>query len=276
VTFLPIAQTRLNMWLTLSRNVTLQLNQPNHASGIEAIPVSQSISGLTAGDFYYFTAQVNRLGYDGFCVFDISTNTEGLVSRIYFNDQETSCEAFHASGVSESANTKITLLYYCYNEGAKDPIDIWAAVDNVALFAYRASETPSCPANDKHTYTNKDGSQFMIVCGQDYAGNNIVGINPVVAADFSSCIDYCMYQGTACVGVSWIGDSSECYLKNTMSPSPDPRYVVYSAIRVTGPMLGPLPSQLIANGDFATGLSSWNTSQKTQQGDSFAWNNGRA
>jgi hypothetical protein len=126
------------MWLTLSRKMTLQLNQPSHPNGMEAIDASQSVSGITIGDTYYFSAHVNRLGYDGYCKFDMSTDAHSLVSRVYGNDQEASCEAFHASGVSVSAETKLTLSYYCNNEGAKDPIEIWAAFDNVALFAYPA------------------------------------------------------------------------------------------------------------------------------------------
>jgi hypothetical protein len=130
------------MWLNLSRKMTLQLNQPSHPNGMEAMDASQSVSGVTIGDTYYFSAHVNRLGYDGYCEFDMSTDAQSLVSRVYDNDQEASCEAFHASGVSESAEIKLTLSYYCNNEGAKDPIEIWAAFDNVALFVYPAS-TPT-------------------------------------------------------------------------------------------------------------------------------------
>jgi len=100
--------------------------------------------------------------------------------------------------------------------------------------------TPSCPANDTQTYTNDDGSQFMIVCGQDHVGNNIVGINPVAARNFSSCVDLCMYQGTACVGVSWDERDGNCFLKRKMLPSPYQGFTVDSAIRMTGPALGPL------------------------------------
>jgi hypothetical protein len=634
------------MWLTLSRKMTLQLNQPSHPNGMEAIDASQSVSGITIGDTYYFSAHVNRLGYDGYCKFDMSTDAHSLVSRVYGNDQEASCEAFHASGVSVSAETKLTLSYYCNNEGAKDPIEIWAAFDNVALFAYPApvsissttsstsssvtpgpsptetqlltnnefesgefspwetkgnpttefsvvdgraavkytlpgveagyylqyltpgirlgqlfrfqfdvdvsilpgngklchvkvwsgsmlawsmeidasrqdslnlllkmtddnertlitlesgcdepavvaldnvyvtaspvgrqllvnndfesggsnpwrtqgfpgvtfniadgratintvtsskgagytfgyytqsltpavgpgepvniqldvhvdipnvgttcevlvhvdvgeafwqmtmdktqqhsldlrpslpegagsfylwgectgpakvafdnvyftvypdlvdpttsststsseistssesstssetsistsSETstssgtststsessttsqsatasprviPSCPANDKETYTNDDGSQFMIVCSQDYTDNNIVGINPVKAASFSACIDLCMYQGTACVGVSWAQEATDCNLKK-MAPSPYTDKAVHSAIRFTRPTLGPPSNELVANGDFATDLSEWTTSRRTQQGNSFVLNDGKA
>jgi hypothetical protein len=138
--------------------------------------------------------------------------------------------------------------------------------------------TPSCPANEKETYTNDDGSQFMIVCSQDYADNNIVGINPVKAASFSVCIDLCMYQGTACVGVSWAQEATNCFLKKKMAPSPYTDKVVHSAIRFTGPTLDP-PSnelQLVANGDFATDLSEWTTSRLTQQGNSFVLNDGKA
>jgi hypothetical protein len=64
----PIADTRLDMWLTLSRNATLKLNQPGYIIGTEKIDVSQSMFGVSVGDPYYFTAHVNRLGYGGYCV----------------------------------------------------------------------------------------------------------------------------------------------------------------------------------------------------------------
>jgi hypothetical protein len=39
---------------------------------------------------------------------------------------------------------------------------------------------------------------------------------------------------------------------------------------------GPPSVQLIANGDFAVGLSPWTTSRYNQQGDQFTWNDGKA
>ena len=131
--------------------MTLQLNQPSHPNGMEVIDASQSVSGVTIGDIYYFSAHVNRLGYDGYCKFDMSTDAQSLVSRVYDNDQEASCEAFHASGVSESAEIKLTLSYYCNNEGAKDPIEIWAAFDNVALFVYPASGSSTSSVSSSAT-----------------------------------------------------------------------------------------------------------------------------
>jgi hypothetical protein len=107
----------------------------------------------------------------------------------------------------------------------------------------------------------------MIVCSQDYADNNIVEINPVKAASFSACIDLCMYQGTACVGISWFQEATNCFLKKKMVPSPNLGSVVYSAVRVTGPASGLASTPLIANGDFADGLSQWKISHKTQYGD---------
>ena len=136
--------------------------------------------------------------------------------------------------------------------------------------------TVSCPTNDVQTYKNDDGSQYMIVCGQDYDGNNIVAINPVSSASFSACVDLCMYQGTACVGVSYFQETSRCYLKSRMNPSANQGVVVYSAIRISGPALGPVASRAVANGNFVTDLSSWTTSQQSSQGASFVWDNGRA
>jgi len=135
--------------------------------------------------------------------------------------------------------------------------------------------TVSCPASDAQTYTNDDGSQYMIVCGQDYADNNIVGINPVSAANFTACVDLCMYQGTECAGVSYFEAQTNCFLKTKMSPSRNQGAVVSSAIRISGPASGPVASRAVVNGDFVTDLSSW-TSQQSSQGASFTWDNGRA
>lgn len=132
-----------------------------------------------------------------------------------------------------------------------------------------------CPENDAETHTNEDGSKYMIVCGQDYSGNNIVGINPVPAADFNACVDLCMYQGTACVGVSWF-ENTNCYLKYKMTPSPHTEVVVYSAIRMSGPTAGPAASQLVTNGDFASDLPPWTTSRQIQTGGPFIWESGKA
>ena len=134
----------------------------------------------------------------------------------------------------------------------------------------------SCPAYDAKTYTNDDGSQYMIVCGQDYADNNIVGINPVSAANFTACVDLCMYQGTECAGVSYFEAQTNCFLKTKMAPSANQGAVVSSAIRISGPASGPAASRAVANGDFVTDLSSWTTSQQSSQGASFVWDSGRA
>jgi hypothetical protein len=148
----------------LSRNATLKLNQPGYIIGTEKTDVSQSIFGFSVGDPYYFTAHVNRLGYGGYCVFDVSAGPEVLVRQTYFNDQEASCRAFHASGVSESAGAEFTMSYYCYNDPAPDPIEIWAAFDNVELFVYPAPVTTSSSATSSATpaTTSSSGSSATL------------------------------------------------------------------------------------------------------------------
>jgi hypothetical protein len=116
----------------------------------------------------------------------------------------------------------------------------------------------------------------MIVCRQDYADNNIVGINPVPAANFTACVDLCMYQGTECAGVSYFEAQTNCFLKTKMSPSANQGAVVSSAIRISGPASGPVSSRAVANGDFVTDLFSWTTSQQSSQGANFVWDNGSA
>ena len=136
--------------------------------------------------------------------------------------------------------------------------------------------TVSCPTNDAQTYTNDDGSQYMIVCSQDYADNNIAGINPISAANFTACVDLCMYQGTECAGVSYFEAQTNCFIKTKMAPSVNQGAVVSSAIRISGSASGPIASRVVANGDFVSDLSSWTTSQQGSQGAKFVWDSGRA
>jgi hypothetical protein len=272
------------MRLTIFRLATLTMNQPRDVSGLEAIDVSRSISGITVGNSYYVTAHVHRLGWNGKCVFEMRAGSELLVRRTYSFGQDDSCEVFHASGIFESADTDFTFSYYCYGDGdgADEPVEIWAAFDNVALFVYPAPtpSPPSCPSSDKQTYTNEDGSQFIIVCGQDYGDNDITfenGLTYVKTDSISPCIEYCMYQGTQCVGVSWVAEAKNCFLKSKMSrPRYTPNYLVHSAVRVAGPASGPPSSQLIANGDFKSDLSSWSTSQPTNLRKTFVWKDRKA
>jgi hypothetical protein len=209
----------------------------------------------------------------------------------------TASQTFHIDNqiTLQYASPGISVYWACYGSGTTTSV----AIDNLYYYvdepgstvsststssdtSSTASPSPSvratvsCPANDAQTYTNDDGSQYMIVCGQNYDGNNIVGINPVSSASFSACVDLCMYQGTQCQGVSWFEAQANCFLKTKMSPSANPNAVVYSAIRINGPTGGPSASRIIANGDFATDLSSWTTSSTNQQGGSFVWDNGRA
>ena len=214
----------------------------------------------------------------------------------------TSPQTYHVDSqiTLQYASAGISVYWACYGSGTTtsvaidnlyyyvdDPVSVTSTSttsDTSTELSTSSSTTPSpsvratvsCPANDAQTYTNADGSQYMIVCGQDYDGNNIVGINPVSSANFSACVDLCMYQGTQCAGVSYFEAQANCFLKTKMAPSPNPGVTVSSAIRITGPVAGPLASRVITNGDFATDLSSWTTSQQTQQGASFSWDNGRA
>ena len=189
-------------------------------------------------------------------------------------------------GTGTTTSVAIDNLYYYVDEPGTTASSTSAASKSSTSTATSTSTssspspsvraTVSCPVNDAQTYTNDDGSQYMIVCGQDYDGSNIVGINPVSAANFTACVDLCMYQGTQCAGVSWFEAQANCFLKTKMSPSVNQGVVVYSAIRVTGPASGPVASRVIANGDFVTDLSSWTTSQQNSQGASFVRDNGRA
>jgi hypothetical protein len=56
-----------------------------------------------------------------------------------------------------------------------------------------------------------------------------------------------------------------------MEPSGYADALVYSAIRMTGPLSGPTSSQLITNGDFESDLSEWTLGAPTQQETNFVW-----
>lgn len=120
-----------------------------------------------------------------------------------------------------------------------------------------APPKPQCPIEGSRTYINEDGSSYVIVCDQEYAGNNMAGISQITAADFGACVDICMYQGTSCQGVSYVEDNSNCFLKTRMIPTAYTGITIHSAVRVNGPMPGPPSTQLLINGDFANDLSSW-------------------
>ena len=121
----------------------------------------------------------------------------------------------------------------------------------------------------------------MLVCDQDYTtqDTDIVGIDPIAVSSYKGCIDLCMNQGTACVGVTYGlfgGSTLECYLKKRMIMSPNPGYEVDSAIRMTGPGGPSVRTQLITNGGFDGGtLSPW-TSGQDNEGTPMTVNNGQA
>ena len=141
--------------------------------------------------------------------------------------------------------------------------------------------TPTCPADDGTTYTETDGSEYMIVCDTDFAtdssgaGNDVaITNNPNTVATFGECVDLCMNQGTICTGVTWLASTGECRMKTTMQASTGSTlslgYEVDSAIRMSGPTSGGAPQQLLVNGDFNTGvLTPW-TATPAQDGATFS------
>ncbi|KAF7190891.1 hypothetical protein HII31_08050 [Pseudocercospora fuligena] len=118
-----------------------------------------------------------------------------------------------------------------------------------------AGPTPTCiSSSDGRTYLASDGSQYLMLCGQDNAGTRIFGLT-VPATDFSSCIEYCSSQGTSCAGITWQASNSQCYLKTTMQmTSQGGSAPIDSAIRLTGPGGTEARVQRIVNGGFDTGL----------------------
>jgi hypothetical protein len=205
-----------------------------------------------------------------------TTTSVAIDNLYYYVDEPGSVTSSSSSSSSDSSTSTATSTSTEVSTSSSTSSSSSSSTSSSTTPPPSVRATVSCPANDAQTYTNDDGSQYMIVCGQDYDSNNIVGINPVSSANFTACVDLCMYQGTECAGVSYFAAQTNCYLKTKMAPSVNNGAVVYSAIRISGPASGPVASRVITNGNFITDLSSWTTSQQTSQGGSFVWDNGRA
>lgn len=85
-------------------------------------------------------------------------------------------------------------------------------------------------------------SDFIIFCNQlaSYAGGDILPLNPQRTTDLSDCIALCEEYGEGCVGVSWSEETSECTLKQAMTPflirEDDAVEPSTNAIRASGPL----------------------------------------
>lgn len=119
----------------------MQLNELRDTDGQETVIASQSIDGVSAGDLYYITTEINFPGHIGDCFFEIKADEEILLRRQLPFEQPASCGAFYASGLFASAAAEFSFAYSCYNDYMMEPLETWAAFDDIALFIYPASVT---------------------------------------------------------------------------------------------------------------------------------------
>ncbi|KAI5366601.1 hypothetical protein Slin15195_G081200 [Septoria linicola] len=114
-----------------------------------------------------------------------------------------------------------------------------------------------CPASDGQTFAVRDGSQYLIVCSQDYSTStqNVFGLNPLTISSYLECITLCSNQGSVCAGVTYGyfgGGTLQCNLKTRMLRSNQVSvYPVDSALRISGPGGPNSRLQLISNGNFS-------------------------
>lgn len=137
----------------------------------------------------------------------------------------------------------------------------------------RATLPPAlCPQSDGANYAGCDGSQYLVVCGQDYNTRTIPGIFPFITFSLSACIDFCTNQGTRCSGVTWAHSTRMCSLKGyNMYPTINTGVEVHAAVRMTGPANATSPINAIINGNFNTypnngSIIGWTTPTPTPTG----------
>ncbi|KAK6431175.1 hypothetical protein LTR95_012663 [Oleoguttula sp. CCFEE 5521] len=104
------------------------------------------------------------------------------------------------------------------------------------------------------------GSTYVFVCNQDFKSSRLVGVDSSRFTNLTACVDFCTAQGTACAGITFGtfgGSTTQCYLHSRMQESDYPGYTVTAAVRASGPITGPVRKNLVTNGRFANGLTSW-------------------
>lgn len=151
--------------------------------------------------------------------------------------------------------------WYPSSEGAPDPqcfirptMDSYVKYPNYLVYSARridpaslvqneadvpAAMKPVCNDDNGASYTARDGSQYQIVCQQDFGGNDM-GV--VVTDSLVSCVNICSAWGSECKGVTWVPSGQEeqfCWIKSTMVNSVYPigltchsAPLLYSAARV--------------------------------------------
>ena len=102
---------------------------------------------------------------------------------------------------------------------------------------------------------------FEIMCGVDYAGGDIAGVN---SASFEACILTCKTTAT-CVDVSFVGDNivgGSCYMKSHIGATPDSVAHVWTAKKIIDTTV-PQVEALTCEGQRSEGASYKTTNGKT-------------
>ena len=106
--------------------------------GSDYASLSQNIAGVSAGQMYFMTAQVNIPANGVYCNIQFAAGSESLVSFGYGMSAQNG--AVNASGIFKTAPTSLTLTIYCSDySGGSSTINTWAAFDNVQLSVYNPS-----------------------------------------------------------------------------------------------------------------------------------------
>ena len=83
------------------------------------------------------------------------------------------------------------------------------------------------PEDNGKTYTAKNGGQYKVECGLDYAGGDLQRVD--AETTFQSCMDACDAT-TGCIDVSWVWGS--CYMKSELTATPAQLSHVWTGRRV--------------------------------------------
>lgn len=106
--------------------------------GSDYAGLSQNIAGISAGQMYFMTVQVNIPANGVYCNVQFQAGSEYLVSFDYGMSAQNG--AVNASGILKTAPTSLTLSVYCSDySGGSSTINTWAAFDNVQLSVYNPS-----------------------------------------------------------------------------------------------------------------------------------------
>ena len=132
-------------------------------------------------------------------------------------------------------------------------------VSTLVPSAYGLDAVLTCVSTGRE-YTAYDGSRFVMLCGLVVVGTEL---QTVVTTSFSACVEICNQYGTSCAASGWDTKGNLCRLYSFMyldfaDAVPSMESFTDSALRLSGPQGLAARSQIVVDGDFASGtLSAW-------------------